>query len=158
MFNFMHFGNGWWSVAGLLLDIFGAGMLMYDIVPDHICNLNKARIAAVRRRVLSLNLGTEIKPTAFWAPYAKALIGPAKYANCRAHNNVRYVLGEPEYGPQPFDTAMMLSAIGAVEGKLLEVENRHAGRVRLPLRFAMLLVVAGFILQLFGSIPVSAAA
>jgi hypothetical protein len=153
----LYLGNDWWIVFGLTLDIAGVWMLASDVLPEHRLSRHM-RILSALDRIAEQAPSGEKRGQDFWGKHVRMLRRAARLAD-RYNNHPKTVLGHNNVkvvsAPEPFDRELFLSAVSAVRAHLGLAAGALAVRWRWPLPLAAFLVVAGFVMQLWGTIPVT---
>lgn len=161
--------SGWWSIAGLLADIVGVGLLSIDLIPEY--RLHKARreITEGRRAheaYVALNLSAEPKVNP--APNESEFIVHAreehqkfvratelmkvKAAALLAAGHLRIDTSRHSEPGQPMSLENALLLLS--EAEQTERRRRDTPRSkRPPISFAIGLILFGFVLQIMGAIP-----
>jgi hypothetical protein len=143
---------GWFSVAGLVADIVGFSILAYDLLPEYRVYrwraLNKILHEPSGRRIAAIR-GIQKEPLHELAALEIQMqhISPL--------NSLRRSVGLPSIDFRRTITEPT-ECLAASEREVVEAidvaSERLSNRLRPPLRLGILLVVAGFILQLLGQL------
>lgn len=143
-------GSGWWSVAGLCLDISGFALLAWDLLPEYVLNVRERRLAPLLDEI---NLRAQ-------QAAERGRLGELMNATLSDKDllTLQAALDLAEIYPQPplerlAGDVVWLELPAAMEGVIRDKRNQLAARLRPPIRLGIGLIILGFVLQVWGSIP-----